>query len=104
MDEGLRSLVLDTAPRLFAVVLEFGRGTADADGVVMAWGLADEDGSARVIDVDGRRTLHLSSPERALRWYCGVDGTRARLVWLAEPDSAVLDESENEVSPRAEAA
>ncbi|MEV7866042.1 hypothetical protein AB0P17_08050 [Streptomyces sp. NPDC088124] len=73
----LRGIVTDTAPRLFAVVQEYGDRV---DGRVAAWGMAFEE-HADVISVEGHRRTRAASPEQALRAY--RLGTRAvpRLMW-----------------------
>lgn len=93
-EQELCGLVLDSAPRLFAVVQVCGEGREDADGWVVAWGLADEDGRAHVIGVDGRTRMTLASAERVLRHFGRWPGVSARLVWLAEPGGAALDRGE----------
>ncbi|WP_051765147.1 hypothetical protein [Streptomyces sp. NRRL F-5135] len=87
----VRELVRDTAPRLFAVVVEYRAGTADADAVVAAWGIAHEDGKAEVSGAEvgdggcGRR-WSLASAEGALRHFGRAEGCSARLVWLMAAD------------------
>ncbi|MER7753182.1 hypothetical protein [Kitasatospora sp. NPDC097643] len=93
-DRELCELVLDTAPRLFAVVQVCGNSPADADGWVVAWGLVDDDGPTHVISVDGQARMTLASPERALRHFAGRPGITSRLVWLAQPGAAGLDRAE----------
>ncbi|MEU4119836.1 hypothetical protein AB0F71_35720 [Kitasatospora sp. NPDC028055] len=93
-DQELCELVLDTAPRLFAVVQVCGSGLADADGWVVAWGLVDRDGPTHVIGIDGRARMTLASPERALRHFAGRPGITSQLVWLAQPGAAGLDRAE----------
>ncbi|MER7670895.1 hypothetical protein ABTY61_20840 [Kitasatospora sp. NPDC096128] len=93
-DQELCELVLDTAPRVFAVVQVCGDSSADADGWVAAWGLADPYGPTHVITLDGRTRLTLTSPERALRHFSRHPGITARLVWLTHPDTAALDQPE----------
>ncbi|MFG2908942.1 hypothetical protein ACGF13_28200 [Kitasatospora sp. NPDC048286] len=90
-DQELCDLVLDTAPRLFAVVQVCSLGLADADGWVAAWGFADAAGSTHVIGVDGRTRLTLPSPERAVRHFSRRPDITARLVWLAPPTAAATD-------------
>lgn len=46
-DQELCRLVLDTAPRLFAVVQVRGEGLPDVDGWVAAWGRRPQRASAR---------------------------------------------------------
>ncbi|MDT3395556.1 hypothetical protein RKE29_02640 [Streptomyces sp. B1866] len=87
-DEALRGLVVDTAPRLFAVVREYGEAD-ERDAEVAAWGLAHDDGSADVTTCpeDGPAIrLRLRSPERAVWWFARPAGVSARLVWL-EPSA-----------------
>ncbi|MER7752769.1 hypothetical protein [Kitasatospora sp. NPDC097643] len=93
-DQELCGLVLDTAPRLFAVVQVCDEGHEDADGWVVAWGLVDNDGPTYVIGVDGRARITLASPERAVRHFARPPGVTVRLVWLAQPGAAVLDRAE----------
>ncbi|GAA2992509.1 hypothetical protein [Kitasatospora sp. NPDC006786] len=89
-DQELRGLVIDTAPRLFAVVQVCGE---DADGWVAAWGLADSDGRTHVIGVDGRTRMTLASPERAVRHFSRRPDVTARLIWLAQPEAATASRS-----------
>ncbi|MFD5463777.1 hypothetical protein ACFWIQ_13295 [Kitasatospora sp. NPDC127059] len=93
-DQELRGLVLDTAPRLFAVVQVHNEGDAAADGWVAAWGLADPDGLTHVITLDRRTHLTLPEPERALRHFSRRPNITARLVWLTRPDTAAPDHPE----------
>ncbi|GAA3462665.1 hypothetical protein ACFFSW_24855 [Saccharothrix longispora] len=76
-DEFVAELVSDDAPRLFAVVREYG-DREDAD--VAAWGMAFPD-RAEVVGVERRVRMSLRDPERAARLFAGGDGARARLVW-----------------------
>ncbi|MFJ2111856.1 MULTISPECIES: hypothetical protein [unclassified Streptomyces] len=73
----LHAMVTDTAPRLFAVVQEYG---VRVDGRVAAWGMAFED-HAEVISVEGHHRMRTVSPDRALRAYRGGAGVVPRLVW-----------------------
>lgn len=93
-DNEVRALVLDTAPRLFAVVQEYDRGTEYADGHVAAWGMAYDDGSAHVIGVGGTVTMSLGSPERAVWHYGRRKGISARLVWLDPGAGAAFTRAE----------
>ncbi|KJY29288.1 hypothetical protein [Streptomyces sp. NRRL S-495] len=93
-DEELCGLVLDTAPRQFAVVQVYDAGGQDADGWVAAWGFADDNGVTHLLVVDGRTRMTLASPERALCLFAGRPGLSARLVWLARPGAAALDRAE----------
>ncbi|MGQ4516333.1 hypothetical protein [Streptomyces sp. DW26H14] len=82
----LASLVQDTAPRMFAVVVEYAVGTEDADAVVVAWGHAHEGGRTEVVGTHGRR-WSLTSPDLVTRFFPPAEGCSPRLVWLA-PDVA----------------
>ncbi|CAM3445672.1 hypothetical protein KIPE111705_09060 [Kibdelosporangium persicum] len=73
-------MVADQAPRVFAVVLEYGE---HVDAKVVAWGMALDDG-AYVITADGRNQYALASPENALRYVRGRNDTTPHLVW-ADP-------------------
>jgi hypothetical protein len=75
-------MVVEGAPKLFAVVHELGERV---DGWVAAWGMAQDDG-VDVVPVDGRVRMALASPERAVRLFGGQQGVTARLVWV--PDAA----------------
>ncbi|WP_316527093.1 hypothetical protein [Kitasatospora brasiliensis] len=93
-DQELCGLVLDTAPRLFAVVQVCGESLPGADGWIAAWGVADHSGQAHVFSIDGRARMTLTSPDRALRHFAGRPGITARLVWLAQPSAAAVDRTE----------
>ncbi|MGR3934902.1 hypothetical protein [Streptomyces sp. BRA346] len=93
-DGEVRSLVLDTAPRLFAVVQEFALDGGWRDAEVAAWGIAYEDGHADVTSVDGRRRFSLPSPDRAMRHFARWEGVTARLVWLTPSRAATFDPAE----------
>lgn len=71
-------LVDDEAPRLFAVVQEYGERV---DGRIAAWGMAFED-HAEVIGVDHGVHVRLRSPERAARAFRRRPHITARLVWF----------------------
>ncbi|MFE2494643.1 hypothetical protein [Streptomyces scopuliridis] len=80
-------LVRDTAPRLFAVVVEYRAGTKDADAAVVAWGLADEIGGAEVIQMESGCRWRLAAPDHITRYFGRAEGCSPRLVWLAPPDA-----------------
>jgi hypothetical protein len=71
-------LVADEAPRLFAVVQEYGERV---DGRIAAWGMAFED-HATVCAVDRPLRLTLRAPERALRAFSHGPYITARLIWV----------------------
>lgn len=93
-DGEVRSLVLDTAPRLFAVVQEFALDDGWRDAEVAAWGMAYQDGHADVTSVDGRRRFSLPSADRAMRHFALLEGVTARLVWLTPSRAATFDPAE----------
>ncbi|GAA1408419.1 hypothetical protein GCM10009639_58150 [Kitasatospora putterlickiae] len=93
-DQELCGLVLDTAPRQFAVVQVYDGGELPSDGWVVAWGLAHTDGSAHLFVVDGQTRMTLVSPERALRFFPGRPGLSAGLVWLSQPGAATFSRLE----------
>jgi hypothetical protein len=75
----LEDVALTSAPRVFAVVQEFGERV---DGWVAAWGFAFED-RAEVVAVDDRSRMTLQEPERAVHLFSSKRRhLRARLVWL----------------------
>ncbi len=84
--ELINELVADEAPRLFAVVQEYGKRV---DGRIAAWGIAFED-HATVVGVDHRVRLHLRSPERATRAFSRRPHITAHLVWV-NADAAIPD-------------
>jgi hypothetical protein len=78
----VQDLVNATAPRLFAVVQEWRDERGEPDAHVAAWGLAYEDGSARVAGAEGRMAMDLAAPEGALRVYGRRPESAASLVWV----------------------
>ncbi|MEU1792067.1 hypothetical protein ABZ553_40580 [Streptomyces sparsogenes] len=93
-DQEVCELVVDTAPRLFAVVQEYDLETEHADAHVAAWGMAYDDGSAHVIGMGGAVTMSLGSPERAVWHYGRRKGISARLVWLDPGAGATFTRAE----------
>ena len=75
----VRELVADEAPRVFALVEEYGERV---DGRIVAWGMAFND-CAEVVSVDGGLHLSLASPERAHRVFSRR--RKIRLVWVSHP-------------------
>jgi hypothetical protein len=71
-------LVADHAPRLFAILQEYGDRV---DGWIVAWGMAFEDRAA-VVDVDGRGTMSLQAPHNALYYFARENYCTPRLVWV----------------------
>lgn len=77
----MEEMVTNEAPRLFAVVQEYGERV---DAVIAAWGLAF-DGHAEIVAHQLRMSVR--SPESALRSFAVGPHIRARLVWF-NPDAA----------------
>ncbi|WP_244515211.1 hypothetical protein [Actinopolyspora xinjiangensis] len=75
--ELMSGMVTDTAPRVFAVVREYGERV---DAHVAAWGMVFED-HAEVVSVDGTVRMRVSEPERAARRFGFGSHIRARVVW-----------------------
>lgn len=76
-------MVADEAPRLFAVVQEYGDRV---DARCAAWGIAFED-RAHVVRVRGRVTPCARTPEAALSRFRIGSHVNTRLVWV-NPDAA----------------
>jgi len=75
-------MVADFAPRLFAIVQEYGE---HADGRIAAWGM-DFDDHADVVSVEGGVRMTLQAPEKALARFRWGEHITARLVWV-NPDA-----------------
>ena len=76
--ELIDEMVAEEAPRLFAVVQEYGERV---DGWVAAWGMAFED-YAKIVGLDSHVHVSLGSPERATRMFSRRPHITARLVWV----------------------
>ncbi|MBP2330118.1 hypothetical protein JOF56_010503 [Kibdelosporangium banguiense] len=74
-------MVADQAPRVFAVVLEYGE---QIDAQIAGWGMALDE-SAYVTTVDGRTQYVLTEPENALKYFPSPANTSAYLVWATHP-------------------
>ncbi|MET0237426.1 MAG: hypothetical protein ABW224_22445 [Kibdelosporangium sp.] len=70
-------MVADQAPRVFAVVLEYGD---QVDAQVIAWGMALDE-SAYVTTVDGSYQYLLAEPENALKYVPRKADATPHLVW-----------------------
>jgi hypothetical protein len=79
--EMVAEMVADEAPRLFAVVQEYGE---HVDGRIAAWGMAFEE-HAEVVSVDNGTSITLRSSERAARGFNHRPNITARVVWV-NPD------------------
>lgn len=78
--ELMAEMVADQAPRVFAVVLEFGEQT---DAQIIAWGMELDEG-AYMTTVDGRNQYALAEPENALMYVRRRSNTTPHLVWASE--------------------
>ncbi|MGH3949263.1 MAG: hypothetical protein ACRDSE_09095 [Pseudonocardiaceae bacterium] len=74
----LKNMVADEAPRLFAVVQEYGERV---DARIAAWGIAFDD-HAEVISIERGLRMSLQTPESALRGFRVGSRIGARLVWF----------------------
>lgn len=83
----LDTMVADEAPRLFAVVQEYG---VRADGAIVAWGMAFDD-HAEVVSVGSGVRGNQPTAQDTLRLFHWGSHIRARLVWLT-PDAATATE------------
>ncbi|WP_433271802.1 hypothetical protein ACQPZF_13860 [Actinosynnema sp. CS-041913] len=72
----IQGMIVDNAPRLFAVVQEYGERV---DARVGAWGLAFSE-HAEVVSTDGTFRMGVQSADDALRWF-ETAGVTARVVW-----------------------
>ena len=77
------TMVADEAPRLFAVVQEYGDRV---DAAIAAWGLAFAD-HAELVTAGRRVHMDLRTPEHALRLFSAGSHLHARLVWF-DPNAA----------------
>ncbi|SNR49439.1 hypothetical protein SAMN06265360_107163 [Haloechinothrix alba] len=82
--ELLEGMVADDAPRVFAVVQEFGDRV---DARIAGWGIAFDD-RVEVIGVDGDVRMSLREPEDALRRFRRGSRIGARVVWVS-PEAAM---------------
>ncbi|MGQ0841337.1 hypothetical protein [Actinokineospora sp.] len=89
----LEEMVADEAPRLFAVVQEYGDRV---DGRIAAWGMAFAD-HAEVVSVTRGLRMSLHAPDDALRLYKFGSHIRARLVWF-NPDAATPIDDDDEAA------
>ncbi|NYI06019.1 hypothetical protein [Allostreptomyces psammosilenae] len=78
-EQELRAMVTDMAPRLFAVVQEYGERQ---DARIAAWGLAFRD-HVEVVGCGGAYHLNLASTDSAARLFVRPQ-TRSRILWLDE--------------------
>lgn len=71
-------MVADQAPRLFAVVVEFG---GHIDGKIVAWGMALNE-HTYMTTADGSNQYVLAGPNSALRYVRSHPETTPHLVWV----------------------
>jgi hypothetical protein len=88
----VEGMVADEAPRLFAVVQEYGERV---DAVIAAWGMAFPD-HAEIVAHQMR--ISVRAPESALRMFTVGSHIRAHLVWF-NPDAATPAEAQDPVAP-----
>nr|WP_042198566.1 hypothetical protein [Kibdelosporangium sp. MJ126-NF4]CEL23415.1 hypothetical protein [Kibdelosporangium sp. MJ126-NF4]CTQ96795.1 hypothetical protein [Kibdelosporangium sp. MJ126-NF4] len=69
--------VADQAPRVFAVVVEYGEQT---DAEIIAWGMELPHGSY-MVTTDGRNQYALTEPDNALRYVPSQTNITPHLVW-----------------------
>lgn len=77
--ELVSEMVTDYAPRVFAVVQEYGDRV---DARIAAWGLAHAD-HVDVICMDGSIHLSAGGPESVLHRFDGRDDASAHVIWPA---------------------
>jgi hypothetical protein len=86
----IASMVVDHAPRIFAIVIEHGERL---DAAIAAWGLA-LDNSAYAITTDGKNQYLLTAPEHALQYIRHTPNTTPHLIWV-DPTTATPPEPTN---------
>lgn len=74
----LNEMVTDEAPRLFAVIHEYGDRL---DAAIVAWGMAFED-RTDIATVHNGTFFSTTSPDRALHLFRRAPNIHPRLVWL----------------------
>lgn len=85
-DDLVREMVDTFAPRLFAVVQEYGERV---DARIAAWGMAfDEEDGVEVISVDDGLRMSVRSPDRALVGFARQPEVSARVVWVDPIEAA----------------
>ncbi|MBA0124380.1 hypothetical protein H0B56_02360 [Haloechinothrix sp. YIM 98757] len=98
--EILEGMVADAAPRVFAVVQEYGDRV---DARIAAWGMAFESHS-EVVSVERGMRMSLQTPECARRGFAWGSHIHARLVWFNADaiTSAEEDEAPDVAGPMPE--
>lgn len=87
----LENMVADEAPRVFAVVQEYGDRV---DACIAAWGIAFTD-RTEVVSVECGMRMSLQTPEQALCGFNFGSHIRARLVWF-NPDAVTPAEDDED--------
>ncbi|WP_143231025.1 hypothetical protein [Actinosynnema sp. ALI-1.44] len=90
-DELILQVVANEAPRVFAVVAEYG---TRVDARCVAWGMAFEK-AAYAVSIDGRRQFLLENPDAALKYFKVVGSVTTRLVW-SDPGKVLPPEPEED--------
>ncbi|MDI2032295.1 hypothetical protein QFW96_26995 [Saccharopolyspora sp. TS4A08] len=90
--ELIEGLVADFAPKVFAIVQEYGDRV---DAEIIAWGIAFDD-RAEVVDVDGGLRMSLETPERALVAFRSGDAFTEHLVWVDPRAATRTDQHQDE--------
>jgi hypothetical protein len=86
----IEEMVADEAPRLFAIVQEYGERV---DSRIAAWGMAFAD-HAEVVSVELGLRTSLQTPENALRLFNFGSHIRARLVWFNSDAATPTEDGE----------
>ncbi|MDQ2708202.1 MAG: hypothetical protein M3Z25_11440 [Actinomycetota bacterium] len=89
----LEELVADEAPRLFAVVQEYGERV---NVRIAAWGMAFAE-HTEIVSAEREVRMSLQAPENALWMFKLGSHIRARLVWL-NPDAATPTDDDDEAA------
>jgi hypothetical protein len=86
----LECMVADYAPRIFAVVQEYG---TRVDGKIAAWGMAFED-RAELVSISGGTRMSVQSPDEGVRRFRFGSHITPRLVWV-NPAAATTPDIED---------
>lgn len=83
-EDEVHALVRESAPRLFAVVVEYDIAPGERDAYIAAWGMTDgddeDDGRTYVVGSGGAVRV-LRAPESALRLMARPGGGTVRIVF-----------------------
>lgn len=89
--EIVERMVADSAPRVFAVVQEYGQRV---DARIAAWGMAFDD-RAEVVSVERGMRMSLQTAEHAVQGFAWGSHIHPRLVWF-NPQAATPLEDEDD--------